>query len=88
MGGGDGRKERGKGGYVLHTLSFPAATQTVIPIRTTAATALFTATDFIREPSDMFATCNISIASMGVDKSKGLTDVLIAPASSAFSAAH
>jgi len=68
---------------VLHTLSFPAATQTVMPIRTTAATALFNATEFIGEPSDMFATYAISIASVGGDKNGGLTDVLVKPAASA-----
>jgi len=82
-----GGKEK-KRGYVLPTLSFPAATQTVMPIRTTAATALFTATDTSCEPSDMFATYTISIASVGFDKNKGLTDLFITPSASALSAAH
>ena len=66
MGNRSSRGEREKGGYVLHTLSPPAATQTVMPIRMTAATALFIASDF-EPPSDIFATCAISIASVGGD---------------------
>ena len=36
-------KQRKKGGDMLRTLSFPEATQTVMPMRMTAATALFIA---------------------------------------------
>ena len=38
-------EEEGREGGVLNTFSFPAPTQIVMPIRMTAATALFTATD-------------------------------------------
>jgi len=75
-------RDRSGGVYMLHTVSFPAATQMVMPIRMTAATALFIASDF-EPPSDIFATYTISIASVGGDKSKGLTDLLITPSASA-----